>query len=56
MDMVDILRRFIKVERTVNWSFYLYVLDEMLFYLVVFGYNFYVKCVYLYFESMIKFF
>ena len=54
MDMVDILRRFIKAERTANWPLHLHALDEMLPYLAASGHNLYVKCVHLYLESMIK--
>ena len=54
MDMVDILKRFIKAERTANWPLHLHVLAEMLPYLAASGHNLYVKCARLYLESMSK--
>ena len=50
--MVDILRMFIKAERTGNWRLHLQVLSEMLPYLAAAGHNLYTKSVRLYLQSM----
>ena len=52
MAMVDILRTFIKAERTANWELHLQALSEMLPYLAASGHNLYVKCGHLYLQSM----
>ena len=50
--MVDILRSFIRAERTANWELHLKALTRMLPYLAVSGHNLYVKCARLYLQSM----
>ena len=52
MDMVDILRLFIKAERTGNWRLHLQALSEMLPYLAAAGHNLYAKSVRLYLQFM----
>ena len=52
LDMVDILRMFIKAERTGNWRLHLRTLSEMLPYLAAAGHNLYTKSVRLYLQSM----
>jgi len=52
MEMIDVLRTFIKAERTGNWELHLKVLALMLPYLAASGHNLYVKCVRLYLQSM----
>ena len=52
MDMVDILRMFIKAERTGNWRLHLQALSEMLPYLAASGHNLYAKSARLYLQSM----
>ncbi|KAK3732581.1 hypothetical protein QZH41_004976 [Actinostola sp. cb2023] len=54
MDMIDILRTFIKAERTANWELHLHALSKMLPYLAASGHNLYVKCTQLYLQSMTK--
>ena len=50
--MVNILRTFIKAERTANWELHLQAVSEMLPYLAASGHNLYVKCARLYLQSM----
>ena len=52
IEMTQILRRFIKAERTGNWELHLEALSEMLPYLAASGHNLYVKCARLYLQSM----
>lgn len=52
LEMVDILRSFIKAERTANWELHLEALTRMLPYLAASGHNLYVKCARLYLQSM----
>ena len=52
MEMVNILRTFIKAERTANWELHLQAVSEMLPYLAASGHNLYVKCARLYLQSM----
>ncbi len=52
MDMVGILCKFLKAERTGNWSLHLGTLYEMLPYLAAAGHNHYTKSVYLYLQKM----
>lgn len=54
MDMINILQRFIKAERTGNWLLHLHVLSEMLPYLAASGHNLYAKSIYLYLQMMEK--
>jgi len=52
LEMVDMLRSFIKAERTANWELHLKALTRMLPYLAASGHNLYVKCTRLYLQSM----
>lgn len=52
LEMVDILRSFIRAERTANWELHLEALTRMLPYLAASGHNLYVKCAQLYLQSM----
>ena len=52
LEMVDILRSFIRAERTANWELHLKALTRMLPYLAASGHNLYVKCGRLYLQSM----
>lgn len=45
LEKVDILRSFIRAERTANWEPHLKALTRMLPYLATSGHNLYVKCV-----------
>ena len=55
MEMVNIIRTFIKAERTANWELHLQAVSEMLPYLAASGHNLYVKCARLYLQSMNNF-
>lgn len=52
MEMLDILRRFIKGERTGNWNLHLHCMKEMLPYLAASGHSLYAKSVYIYLQQM----
>ena len=52
MHVVDILRTFIRAERTGNWKLHLQAVHDMLPYFAVAGYNSYAKSAYLYLQSM----
>ena len=52
MSTVDILKRFLKAERTGNWLLHLSVVHEMLPYLAAAGHNAYTKSAYLYLQLM----
>ncbi|KAK3748686.1 hypothetical protein QZH41_018982, partial [Actinostola sp. cb2023] len=52
MEMVDILRTFIKAECTANWELHLQVESQMLPYFAASGHNLYTKYAYLYLQSM----
>ncbi|XP_031573294.1 zinc finger protein 177-like [Actinia tenebrosa] len=54
MEMVDILRTFIKAERTANWELHLHAVSQMLPYLAASGHNHYLKSALLYLQSMSK--
>lgn len=54
MDMVDLLKRFIKAERTGNWELHLKSVEEMLPYFASSGHNQYAKCGRLYLQKMIQ--
>lgn len=54
LDMIEILRCFIKAERTGDWHLHLETLSEMLPYFAASGHNLYAKSVYLYLQSMSK--
>lgn len=52
MDMIDLLKKFIKAERTGNWRLHLEALSEMLPYLAASGHNNYTKSVWMYLQEM----
>ena len=52
MDLIDILRRFIKAERTGNWLLHLSTMKEMLPFFAACGHNSYAKSAYVYLQSM----
>lgn len=52
MDMVNIIQRFIRAERTGNWQLHLQTLGEMMPYLAASGHNLYAKSIYLYLQKM----
>ena len=52
MDMVQILCRFIKAERTGNWNLHLSTVQEMLPYFAASGHNLYTKLAYVYLQNM----
>ena len=54
MDMVDLLRTFIRGERLGDWSLHLYSLYGMLPYFAAAGHNLYLKSVYIYLTKMMK--
>ena len=54
MDMVDILRKSIKAERTGHWAKHLESLSEMLPYMATSGHILYTKSAQLYLQSMVR--
>jgi hypothetical protein len=54
MEMVELLRTFVKAERTGNWQLHLSTLKQMLPYFTAAGHNLYAKSVYLYLADMQK--
>ena len=52
MDMADILKKFLRAERTGNWKLHLHSLQEMLPYLASAGHCQYTKSVYIYLQHM----
>ena len=54
MDMIDILREFIKPERTANWHMHLEAASHMLPYFAASGHNLYTMSCHLYLQSMEK--
>ena len=48
MDMIDLLRLFIKAERTGNWDLHLSTVKEMLPFFASAGHNLYLKSAYTY--------
>ena len=52
MDMVDILRKYIRAERTGNWSLHLHAIQEMLPYLAASCHNLYTKSAIVYLQQM----
>ena len=52
MDMIDILRKFIRAERTGNWELHLQALQDMLPYMAASGHNSYTKSALLYLQQM----
>ena len=53
MNMVDILRTFIKAERIGNWQLHLKAVSDMLPYLAASGHNLYTKSAHLYLQMML---
>lgn len=54
MDMIELLRTFIKAERTGDWDLSLHSLQQMLPYFAAAGHNLYLKSVYAYIQMMCK--
>ena len=54
MEMVDILRLFIKAERTGEWMLHLKSLQEMLPFFAASGHNLYAKSAYIYVQQMLQ--
>lgn len=52
MDMLDILRKYIRAERTGNWELHLHAIQEMLPYLAASGQNLHVKSARLFLQQM----
>ena len=52
MDMIDILRKHIRAERTGNWELHLQAVSEMLPYLAASGHNNYTKSALIYLQQM----
>ena len=52
MNMTDILRNFIRAERTGNWALHLQSIQDMLPYLAASGHNMYTKSAMLYLQQM----
>ena len=52
LEMVDILRRFLKAERTGNWRVHLQSVREMLPYFAAAGHKLYAKSAYVYLQTM----
>ncbi|KAK7111652.1 hypothetical protein V1264_011253 [Littorina saxatilis] len=54
MDMVDILRKFLKAERTGNWDLHLSTAHEMMPFMAAAGHNLYTKSLHLYLQDMLQ--
>ncbi|PIK60573.1 hypothetical protein BSL78_02509 [Apostichopus japonicus] len=54
MDMVNILQRFLKAERTGNWGLHLQTVHDMLPYFAASGHALYAKCAYVYLQTMLN--
>ena len=54
MSMVDILRSFIKAERTGNWALHLNTVRETLPYFAAAGHHLYLKSAYIYYQQMLE--
>ncbi|XP_045199496.1 uncharacterized protein LOC123553863 [Mercenaria mercenaria] len=54
MEMIDILKSFIKAERTGNWCLHLKSMQKMLPFFAAAGHNLYLKSAYLYLQQMIS--
>ena len=54
MKMIDILRMFIKAERTGNWNLHLHAVYDMLPYFAAAGHNMYAKSAYIYLQLMFE--
>ncbi|KAK7111484.1 hypothetical protein V1264_011106 [Littorina saxatilis] len=52
MNMIDIMRRFLRAERTGNWLLHLHSLQQMLPYLAAAGHSLYAKSVHIYLQDM----
>ena len=52
MEMVDVLRKYIRAERTGNWSLHLQAIHDMLPYLAASGHNLYTKSARIYLQEM----
>ena len=52
MDMIDILRMFLKAERTGNWELHLQAVHDMLPYFAASGHSLYAKSAYIYLQLM----
>ena len=52
MDMIDILRQFIKAERTGNWGLHLKAIKDMLPFFAAAGHNLYMKSGYIYLQQI----
>ena len=52
MNMVDILRQYIRAERTGNWALHLECISKMLPYLAASGHNHYTKSAWVYIQRM----
>ena len=52
MDMINIMKIFIKAERTGDWQLYLYSLEKMLPFFAASGHNLYLKSVYCHLQQM----
>lgn len=52
MEMVDLLKNFIRSERTGNWKLHLATIRKMIPYFAAAGHNNYVKCAYIYLQTM----
>ena len=54
MDMIKILRNFIRSERIGDWTLHLQTLRDMLPYLAAVGHNSYTKTIYVYLQRLAK--
>ncbi len=54
MDMVDILRKFVRAERTGNWELHLEAISEILPFMAASGHNLYTKSARIYVQRMCK--
>ena len=52
MKMIDILKRFLRAEKTGNWNLHLATVQEMLPYFAVAGHNLYARTTFLYLQQM----
>ena len=52
MDMINIMKMFIKAERMGDWQLYLYSLEKMLPFFAASGHNLYLKSVYCHLQQM----
>ena len=50
--MINILRKYIRAERTGNWELHLQAVSEMLPYMAASGHNNYTKCIWIYLQQM----